>query len=106
MKKIIFLLFVVLLIVGCNPDIESNEELAKCLTENGAKMYGTSWCGHCKDQKALFGDDFQYVDYVDCDENKEACQSAGIPGYPTWIIDGEQHVGGQTLEKLASLTGC
>ena len=32
------------------------DDFAKCLTENGATMYGTVWCGHCNNQKDMFGD--------------------------------------------------
>jgi len=46
------------------------------------------------------------VDYVNCEENQEACQEAGIAGYPTWIIDGEKAPGARPLETLAELSGC
>ena len=29
--------------------------LAKCLTSKDVKMYGTSWCPHCNNQKEMFG---------------------------------------------------
>ena len=53
------------------------DDFAICLAENGAKMYGTDWCSHCKDQKLLFGKSFKYVDYTDCDLNKDACTLCG-----------------------------
>ena len=88
-------------------NIESESgALAQCLTEKGATMYGTEWCSHCKNQKALFGKSFQYVDYIDCDKNKAECQKAGIRGYPTWNINGQNYPGGQSLEKLSILSGC
>ena len=86
--------------------VSETEILAKCLTANGATMYGTEWCGHCQNQKAMFGDDFQYVNYVDCDKNKEQCIAAGVRGYPTWIINNEQYPGEKSLSKLKSLTNC
>ena len=30
--------------------------LAQCLTEKEVIMYGTEWCSHCKNQKAMFGE--------------------------------------------------
>jgi glutaredoxin len=39
-------------------------------------MYGTERCGYCKKQKALLGDSFANVNYVDCDENPAACTAA------------------------------
>lgn len=80
--------------------------LAQCLTEKGAKMYGTSWCGHCSNQKAVFGESFKYIDYVDCEQRGDECSAAGIRGFPTWIIDKRAYPGRQSLERLAGLAGC
>jgi hypothetical protein len=81
------------------------DTFAKYLTEKGAIMYGTEWCSHCKNQKALFGESFQYVNYIDCDKYSASCSDAGITGYPTWIINKTKYSGEQSLEKLAKLTG-
>jgi len=86
---------------------DKNAALAKCLTEKGAKMYGASWCSHCANQKKMFGDAFQYIDYVECDTTgQEECNSAGIEGYPTWTINGQKYPGETSLENLAQLSGC
>lgn len=55
---ILILVIILVLITGCSETVITTDDFAKCLTEKGAKMYGTSWCGHCKNQKALFGDSF------------------------------------------------
>lgn len=91
---------------------ENYDELAKCLTASGAKMYGAYWCSHCQNQKAMFGDSFQYISYVECDAkgengNPTACQAAGIEGYPTWVFgNGEKVPGEMSFEELAQKTGC
>jgi|TARA_Y100000310_G_scaffold345277_1_gene463345 glutaredoxin len=82
------------------------DNLANCLTNKGIKMYGTDWCSHCKDQKVLFGKSFKKVDYVNCDTRKQDCRDAGVSGYPTWIINGEQYSGTQSLSELARLSEC
>jgi len=82
------------------------DTFAQCLTEKGATMYGTEWCSHCKNQKEMFGNSFKYIDYVDCDYNKQECIDNGVKGYPTWKVNGELQVGEQQLSTLASLTGC
>lgn len=94
-------------------DMNSNsiEGFAKCLTEHGVKMYGAYWCGHCQNQKRMFGDAVQYVDYIECDvggENSHAdlCSQKEIGGYPTWEIKGEFYPGEMNLAKLAELSGC
>jgi len=115
MKKEILMVGVLLLIsimiAGCSNELNGNEvsqydEFANCLTEKGVKIYGTEWCPHCKNQKEMFGNSFQYVDYIDCDKNKDECNEAGIEGYPTWIINGEKYPGERSLNSLSSLTDC
>ncbi|MBU2561430.1 MAG: hypothetical protein KKD17_03965 [Nanoarchaeota archaeon] len=80
--------------------------LAQCLTEKGAVMYGTYWCSHCKAQKADFGDSFQYINYVECTEEPDACTQAGIRGFPSWTFDSQLYEGRQSFSRLSTLTGC
>jgi len=88
------------------------EEIAQCLTDSGAKFYGAFWCSHCSNQKEMFGEAVQYVDYIECDPrgedpNPDACVSADITAYPTWVFgSGETLVGSQQLEVLAEKAGC
>ena len=86
-------------------------ELAQCLTDSDAIMYGAFWCGHCDDQKKLFGNSFKHIDYVECDERgdnpqPERCQIEGIEGYPTWKINGQTMSGVISLNQLSSVAGC
>ncbi len=98
--------------IGCiGASGEAKDNLAKCLTSKGVKMYGAFWCSHCQNQKNEFGDSFQYIDYVECDPkgvnaNPQACKDAGISGYPTWIVNGIKYPGEQDPGALAKLTGC
>ena len=82
------------------------DNFAKCLTEKGAVMYGTEWCGFCKKQKELFGNSFKEINFVDCDKDRGECLANGVTGYPTWIINGEKYSGFQSLERLSELSGC
>jgi len=87
------------------------DELAACITQAGAVMYGTDWCPHCQEQKALFGKSFKNVAYVNCDANQQLCVEKEIEGYPTWIIqsaEGEpvRLAGATPLAQLANQTGC
>jgi hypothetical protein len=82
------------------------DEFAKCLTEQGAIFYGTEWCGFCQRQKEDFGASMQYVNFIDCDQNRNLCQSEGITGYPTWKINGQLYPGMQQLNRLSDLSGC
>ncbi len=88
-------------------DVNTDEtSLAECLSEKGAVMYGTEWCGYCQRQKAMFGDDFEQINFVDCDSEQEKCTEAGVRGFPTWEIGGELYPGLQELNKLKDLAGC
>lgn len=89
----------------------ANVALAEHLTDTGAKMYGAFWCGHCRDQKQLFGREAaNAMTYVECDPNGTnpqpgVCQAAGIESYPTWEIDGQLYQGTRSLQELAELSG-
>lgn len=88
------------------------DEFATCIDESGAKFYGAYWCSHCQNQKDMFGKSKKYLPYVECSTPSGngqtlACEEAGIESYPTWVFpDGAQEVGEQSLEELASKTGC
>ena len=76
------------------------DAFAQCLADKSVTMYGTEWCSHCKNQKKLFGSSFQYINYVDCDKNQQECSSAGVQGYPTWKINGQNYPGEQRRKSI------
>lgn len=89
-----------------------HDQLAQCLTQNGAKMYGAYWCSHCVNQKRLFGGSFEKINYIECSlpDGKtqiDECQQAGIKGYPTWEFgDGSRLEGEISLATLAKKSNC
>ncbi len=105
---------------------EQIEELAKCLTENGAVMYGAHWCSHCQATKKKLGISFGYINYVECepkckqDEDgsilsvceghkgqPELCLERDIMSYPTWIFSEDSRETGElTFETLDAKSGC
>ncbi len=93
-------------------DTEGLAALATCLTERGAKFYGSFTCPHCQEQKKDFGDAVSMVPYIECStpdgrEQTQVCADAGITAYPTWVFaNGEQVMGRVTLSSLAEATGC
>jgi glutaredoxin len=107
---IFFLLLISIILTACTGSGSITpgkyQDFALCLSENDVTMFGTEWCSHCKNQKALFGNDFAFVDYVDCERNRDECLRNGVTGYPTWKINSQYYSGEQPLERLASLSGC
>ena len=85
---------------------------AQCLTDKGAKMWGAWWCGHCADQKALFGKkSFGKINYIECSTSNRQqtpyCDDNGVKGYPTWdFANGSRESRVLTLEELSQKTGC
>ena len=65
MKKIIFFLFVGLLLSSCTGTGEY-KNLTACLAEKKVVMFGASWCPHCAEQKKLFGRSAGDMPYFEC----------------------------------------
>jgi glutaredoxin len=113
MKKLLssFLLVATLFLVACERDA-TYDEFAACLTDEGFIFYGSFTCPHCHDQKELFEDSIDLIDYKECnaqakESDREICEEAGIKSYPTWELpNGEQVVGVQSLEKLRDASSC
>ena len=91
-------------------------QLAQCLVEKEAVMYGAFWCGYCKKEKEEFGEEAWKImqqNYVECeDESNEAkCVEAlgKSMSLPSWKFKDGKIIQGYTpnfLERLASESGC
>ena len=81
------------------------EKLAKCIGEN-SMAYIQLGCSACKYQEGLFGDNYKYIQTIDCKIDIKKCIDAQITGTPTWIIKEQKYPGVQTIEKLKELTEC
>jgi len=82
------------------------DEFANCLTSKNVIFYGTNWCPTCKEQKKLFGNSLDLIDFRNCDELKDECAAVGVVNLPTWLINGEKHTGFLTFENLSTVSGC
>jgi hypothetical protein len=78
----------------------------KCLTKNNVELYGTEYCSSCEIQKNMFGENFKYLNYIDCSKNLENCKEIGLTEYPTWIINNQQFNGIYSLDELIEFSGC
>lgn len=87
--------------------------LARCLTEKGVRLYSAWWCGPCRMQMEMFGEDgASRVDHLECSnpgehDQRRICGRANIASYPTWVFpDGTRLEGVQDLGTLAEHAGC
>lgn len=109
---IALLLIGIVYIKVIRPASANHDELAKCLSANGAVFYGAYWCPHCQDQKKMFGSSAGLLPYVECavrgsNDLAERCVKEEIKSFPTWkFASGEVVTGAQPLVKLAELSGC
>lgn len=67
------------------------DEFATCLKDSGTKFFGTFWCPHCRNQKAMFGKSAKLLPYIECSTANgqgtlQICKDANITGYPTWVF--------------------
>lgn len=118
MKKFLYILIAILLVGGVVFVIMAPEKagkydsFAQCITDSGAKFYGTFWCPHCQAQKAKFGKSAKFLPYIECStadgQNQlQVCKDAGITAYPTWFFANASSTTGELeLSDLAEKTGC
>ena len=100
---IILAVIIFAVLIMDTPVPETPEEVAKCIGENSV-LYVQLGCSHCKTQEDMFGDNYKYLNVIDCFYERDKCSE--ISGTPAWIIDDEEHSGVQSIEKLKELTGC
>ncbi|MBI2124948.1 hypothetical protein HYU08_00155 [Candidatus Woesearchaeota archaeon] len=98
---------------------EEKIELAQCLVDQEAYMFGAYWCPACYIQEQeIFGPEAWEIfqeNHYECsergsDEDKQRCMEIIIEDaitLPTWKFkDGTTVTGYQTLETLAKLSKC
>ena len=117
---VVFFVILTILCITLNKSEESETinfgpfgGFAQCLTDNNVKVYGTSWCATCNDQKALFGRSWGLVNSIECSEETSrarnaTCITEKIEAYPTWeFADGSrQTIDNLTFDLLSEKSGC
>jgi len=122
-KQTKFILFIIILVIvvgglgffasrfetKSDPKVDA---FAQCISDSGAKFYGTFWCSHCQNQKKMFGSSQKLLPYVECStkngkDQLSICKDAGIDGYPTWVFaDGSRLSGELSFKVLSEKTQC
>jgi hypothetical protein len=113
-KNVKNIIFTILLIIGIlaiayfalnKKAPVTDEEIVKCIGSKSV-LYTQLGCHACKTQEEMFGENYQYLNIIDCWYSRQPCIDNNITATPTWIIKGERAVGVQTIDKLKELTGC
>ncbi|MBA2115048.1 hypothetical protein HOV93_22200 [Planctomycetes bacterium FF15] len=84
--------------------------LAKAIADSGAIFFGADWCPHCTQQKALFGEGYLNLPFVEVTNPNHTLNQVGVDNnisqLPTWVFgDGTRVVGVLEIEELLSYTG-
>jgi hypothetical protein len=82
---------------------KTDKQISKCIGRNSV-LYVRLGCHFCQIQEDMFGDNYQYLNTVDCFYQEDKC--GNITATPTWIIKKKMYEGVQSIEELKNLTGC
>lgn len=101
----IVILFLLIIFVLTKPKEtpQTDIEVVKCISEK-ATLYTQLGCHACEKQENLFGENYKYLDVIDCFYTPSKCQN--IMATPTWKINNNLYKGIHTIEELKELTGC
>jgi hypothetical protein len=100
----IILIIIILVIFAYNKPVpETSEEVAKCIGSK-SELYIQLGCHACDTQEKIFGENYKYLNTIDCFYEREKCSN--IKATPTWIINGDKYLGVQSIEKIRELTKC
>ena len=102
---LIILGVITLAFIVINRSPQTDEGVAKCIGQN-SKLYVQLGCHACEIQEEMFGENYHYLNVIDCFYTREECITKGITTTPTWIISNQQYKGVQSINKLKELTGC
>lgn len=101
----IIIISIILIISLLKNGNHADKQLAQCIGKN-SELYVQLGCEACKMQEQMFGENYQYLNIIDCTYKRQECLNAEITATPTWIINQEKIKGVQSIEKLKELTGC
>ena len=99
---IVAVIILAIILINRSPNGVS-KETTMCIANN-SELYVQFGCHACKIQEDMFGENYQYLNSIDCWFEIERCP--GIFSTPTWIINDTKYTGVQSIETLKKLTGC
>lgn len=100
---IILIIFTIAYFLIRRPFSGVDRQTASCIGKNSV-LYIQYGCHACEKQENLFGENYKYLNIIDCWNESEKC--ANITATPTWVINNKTILGVQPVDKLEELTGC
>ena len=100
---LVVIILSIIILTRSHPD--TPESVAKCIGEKSI-LYTQLGCHACEYQEKMFGENYKYLNVVDCFFDREICIEKEIKGTPTWIIDDREYLGARSVAELKNLTGC
>lgn len=100
---VILVVIILAIIIMTRSHPETSKEVAECIGKN-SKLYVQLGCSACKIQEEIFGDNYQYLNVIDCWFEGDKCGE--IEYTPTWIIKGTKYDEVFSIQTLQELTGC
>ena len=93
------------------PTSESKmKKFVSCLDNVGTKMYSVYWSPDTNIQLGYFNEYNSSIKVIECDKESSdynsACDNKSFNVYPTWVINGKEYSGVQSLVKLSEYSGC
>ncbi|VVB78380.1 Thiol:disulfide interchange protein DsbD [uncultured archaeon] len=80
-------------------------KLMSCIASK-ATLYSSKYCPHCQNQKEILGSYLSLFKNIDCLDNPQKCDEAGVSQYPTWVVNGKLYPGVRSITELKALTNC
>ena len=100
---VIILSIVLYVVTKSNAPVETDIDIVKCIAEKSV-LYSKLGCSACETQEDLFGENYKYIQVIDCFYELDKCQE--VAATPTWKIKGKYYQGVQSIKNLQELTGC
>jgi len=95
------IIFAIVLIKSTSNGV--SKETTMCIAAS-SEFYTQLGCHACEIQEEMFGKNSQYLTLIDCWTERDKCTE--ITHTPTWVINNQEYIGVQTIEKLKELTNC
>jgi len=99
---IILGILIIVIIAFTKSPPTTTQEIAECIGDKST-LYIQLGCHACETQKNMFGENYQYLNIIDC--VFESCPT-DIKVTPTWKIGNQYYEGVQSIETLQELTKC